>query len=133
MEITTIIHGLIIGLAALAVAAYWYLSRESNQAHLNLLCKRDRLGRMANLNGYVSLWNKLEWHKITIGAAYIVLLFAWGALQLYLGSEKTVLNWVFVGMFSVPAAIFVVVAEHYQLEDLFHSCGFGKRAGAQNF
>lgn len=124
MPFHTIVLAVVALLSIPLFAAYWTAHRQSNQAHLDLLCKRDQNDPSADLKG----WKRLELWRQAIGAGFLLLLLVWGAVQVYLGDAKTTMDWVFTWAFAPSFVGLVLVSEHLNTEDLLNSMGLGQRA-----
>ena len=124
METHTILLMVVSILTFPMLAAYWSISRHSNRVHLDLLCKRDRSEPTGNL----SLWQKLECFRSVVSFGWIFLLLVWGAVQIAMGDTKTTMDLVFTFTFALSYVACVLMAGHYQEEDLLNSMGLGQRA-----
>jgi hypothetical protein len=106
------------------LAAYWSISCQSNRIHLDLLCKHDQ----SEPGGNLALWQKLERSRAAISFGWIFLLLVWGAVQYFVDDTKTTMDWVFTLTFALSYVACVLMAGHYQDEDLLNSVGLGQRA-----
>ncbi|MBI4532529.1 MAG: hypothetical protein HY711_01170 [Candidatus Melainabacteria bacterium] len=124
MEVHTIVLAVTSILSLPVLVLYWTTSRRAVQAHLELLCKRDNLDPTAEPR----LWKQLEKRRLATGVGYLLLLIVWGTVQCYLGNSKSTMDWVFTWVFAISYAGIIVVALHYQREDVLNSMGLGQRA-----
>ena len=124
MELHSILLAVLAAICMPMLYAYWMVSRKTNAAHLELLVKRDRKDESADLKS----WNRLERIQTALGIGYLVMLLVWGAIQITSVHFETTLDKVFVWTFALSYVGMILVGEHYKLEDLANSMGFGQRA-----
>jgi hypothetical protein len=111
--------------AAPLLVLYGWLCRRTNAAHLHILLASDARQTVDRMP-----WKRLERLQLLVGALFVMFLPTMFLMRHIAGDAWSNIDSASFWSIGIALTAFVILSQHYEIEDLIVSIGGGRRAAS---